>query len=212
MSAIVQHRLPPGIRLVEDKLGEVFGVSRTRIREALRLLAAEKVVTLYPNRSATVSQPTVDEAMEVFEARRIIESAVVTRLAGHASKFQIARLRKHIAEEAIADAAHDRSSSILLTGNFHLLIAKMAENSVLADMMRELVSRTSLIIALYESDHAPHCHPRDHADLLDAIERGQVAKAVKVTVDHLDHIKASLVLNSPEKEAVDFKSVFEALK
>ena len=78
-TAIVDHSLPPGTKLTEDRLGEIFGVGRTRIRQVLFQLAHEGVVTLQHNRGAFVAQPSVREAREVFEARRAIEWAVIAR-------------------------------------------------------------------------------------------------------------------------------------
>ncbi|MFN2331682.1 MAG: GntR family transcriptional regulator, partial [Halomonas sp.] len=60
--AVMEHRLPPGIKLVEEKLASAFGVSRTKIRQALTLLAQEGLVTLHPNRGAFVKRPTAAEA------------------------------------------------------------------------------------------------------------------------------------------------------
>lgn len=62
VSAILDHRLPPGTKLVEDKLAAAFGVSRTRVRPVLVRLANEQVVTLTPNRGASIAQPTPQEA------------------------------------------------------------------------------------------------------------------------------------------------------
>jgi DNA-binding GntR family transcriptional regulator len=72
-AAITEHRLRPGTKLGEESLGEVFGVSRTKVREALFQLAKLKLVTMLPARGAFVAQPTVREAREVFGARRILE-------------------------------------------------------------------------------------------------------------------------------------------
>src|SRR3979411_3520396 len=71
--AIAERRLLPGVRLVEDQLAEVFGVSRMRIRSVLHALARDKVVTLQRNRGAVVAYPSVKEAKEVFAARRLLE-------------------------------------------------------------------------------------------------------------------------------------------
>src|SRR5215208_6073563 len=68
LGAILEHRLPPGTKLGEEKLAAVFGVSRTQVRQALARLTHDRIVTLIANRGAFVSSPTVDEAREVFEA------------------------------------------------------------------------------------------------------------------------------------------------
>src|SRR3990167_3902082 len=74
IEAIVDQRLLPGTKLVDDKLGQAFGVSRTRIRQVLIRLAQEQEVTLQPNKGASVAEPTVAEAREAFEARAVVES------------------------------------------------------------------------------------------------------------------------------------------
>src|SRR5688572_14525641 len=80
LAAIFEHRLPPGTKLGEDRLAAIFGVSRARIRRVLPRLAHEGLVTLEPNRGAFVAKPTVMEARDVFEARRLIEPGILERL------------------------------------------------------------------------------------------------------------------------------------
>ena len=80
VATILDHRLSPGTKLVEDKLATAFGVSRTRIRPVLVRLANEQIVTLTPNRGAMVAQPTQTEAREVFEVRRMIERSEERRV------------------------------------------------------------------------------------------------------------------------------------
>ena len=72
--AILEQRLAPGTKLSEEALGEIFGVSRTIIRRALSRLAHESVVLLRPNRGAVVASPSVEEARQVFMARRLVET------------------------------------------------------------------------------------------------------------------------------------------
>ena len=78
--AILEHRLHPGTKLVEERLAEIFKVSRARVREVLARLAHEQVVDLYPQRGAYVARPTIEQALHVFEARRLIEPELVRRL------------------------------------------------------------------------------------------------------------------------------------
>src|SRR5689334_16703536 len=78
-TAIIDHSLPPETRLVEERLCEIFGLGRTRLRQVLQRLAHERVVTLMPNRGAVVSKPTVREAHEVFATREVLEAGTVER-------------------------------------------------------------------------------------------------------------------------------------
>ncbi|MBO6932377.1 MAG: GntR family transcriptional regulator, partial [Roseibium sp.] len=68
-SAILEHRLAPGLKLSEDEVGEIYGASRTVVRAALQALAHSGLVTIEKNRGAFVARPGVREAQEVFEAR-----------------------------------------------------------------------------------------------------------------------------------------------
>lgn len=126
VSAILDHRLPPGTKLVEDKLAAAFGVSRTRVRPVLVRLANEQVVTLTPNRGASIAQLTPQEALEVFEARRLLEPRLVELFIANATDADIAVLRTCIDDEEAARASGDMRRAIRLSGDFHLHIAQAA--------------------------------------------------------------------------------------
>ena len=175
VSAILDHRLPPGTKLVEDKLASAFGVSRTRIRPVLVRLANEQVVTLTPNRGATIAQPSEQEAREVFEARRLIEPRLVELFIARPTKADMQLPQACIADEEAARLAGDMRRAIRLSGDFHLHIAERAGHQTLGRILRELTSRTSLILMTYSPAHAREreeataCGCREHRALLDAI-------------------------------------------
>jgi DNA-binding GntR family transcriptional regulator len=208
MSAIVEHRLPPGTKLGEDRLCEVFGVGRTRIRQVLLRLAGEKMVTQVANRGAFVAQPSVQEAREIFDARRTIEADLVARLAGRITDAQLRQLRERIAREHAAEEAGDGRAMIKLSGEFHMAIGDLAGNTVLAEVLRELIARCSLIIALYGSSPALYCPKEEHAALLDAIRRRDSKATAQLMREHLDHVEAALDLKEEESKAIDLKAVF----
>src|SRR5580658_10164508 len=145
-SAIVDHRLPPETRLVESELCEIFGVGRTRLRPVLQRLAHERVVTLLRNRGATVSKPSVREAREVFAARRVIEANIVETFIKTATRKDIKHVQDHLAREEEAWRDNDRRAILKLSGEFHLLLAEGTNNSILLEFLRDLISRSSLII------------------------------------------------------------------
>ncbi|MDO8376718.1 MAG: GntR family transcriptional regulator, partial [Aquabacterium sp.] len=145
VSAILDHRLPPGTKLVEDRLATAFGVSRTLIRPVLVRLASEQVVTLTPNRGATIAQPSEQEAREVFEVRRLIEPTLVERFVAVATAADMQTLTRCIRDEEAARAAGDMRRAIRLSGDFHLHIADRAGQQTMGRILREMVSRTSLI-------------------------------------------------------------------
>src|SRR5919106_4854126 len=103
--AIVEQRLPPGTKLGEEALCEIFGVSRTLIRRVLQRLASERMVELWPHRGAFVARPSVEEARDVFEARRALEAHVVKKLVQRLTPAGTDRLRRHVVKERRAHTA-----------------------------------------------------------------------------------------------------------
>jgi DNA-binding GntR family transcriptional regulator len=206
VSAIMTHRLPPGTKLGEDRLAAIFDVNRSRIRQVLAWLKHEQIVTIYPNRGAFVSKPTRERAREVFDVRRVVEPVLIARLVKAKTRANIERLRKHVAAEDRARADNDRRTLIRLSGEFHLVIAEMVGNSLLVKMMRELISHTFLIIALYDSPTVSACRNSEHADILDAINSGDTDKAVRAILKHLDHIESCLELGNEPPEILDLEA------
>jgi DNA-binding GntR family transcriptional regulator len=191
--AIVDHRLRPGTRLVEDRLCETFGLGRTRIRQVLQRLAHEQVVTLMPHRGAVVAKPSVQEANDVFEARRVLEAAMVEKFIHTATRTDKRRIREHVAREKTAWRNNERRHLIKLSGEFHLIVGEIAGNAVMLSLLRELVSRSSLIIAVYQASDTSPCPPDEHEELCAALEQGS-ASAIRLMEQHLRHVRAELNL------------------
>jgi DNA-binding GntR family transcriptional regulator len=208
-SAIMDHSLPPETRLVETELCEIFGLGRTRLRQVLQKLAHERVVTLMRNRGAMVSKPSVREAREVFAARRVIEASVVETFIKTATRKDIKRLQDHLAREEEAWRDNDRRAILKLSGEFHLLLAETADNSILLELLRDLISRSSLIIAVYQSPGASPCPPDAHRELTATLERRE-RSAIKLMTQHLDHLFTDLMLEDRNETRVDLRSVFGA--
>lgn len=207
LAAILEHRLAPGAKLGEDRLARIFGVSRARIRNVLPRLAHEGVVRLEPNRGAFVAQPTVSEARDVFEARRIIEPGIVASLVQRGDiRPMLVRLRQHVAAERRARTADDKRAIVRLSGEFHILLAEMAGNALLAKAMRELATVTCLIIALYDKPSVPSCLGEEHAELVDALAGGDAARAMRLMVQHLDHVEENLDFTVEDHGPPDLES------
>lgn len=208
LGAIMEHRLPPGTKLVEEKLASVFGVSRTKIRQALARLAHDNLLTVFPNRGTFVASPTVDEARNVFDARRLIEPAMARKVAHSASVEGLARLRKSIALEASSREANDRRAIIRLSGEFHILLAELTNNPFVVKSVRELALLTCLIIALYDSPNTPACPHHEHGEILGAIAKRDGERAAALMSAHLDHVERALDLRAPSSEEIDLEAVF----
>ena len=210
--AIFDRRLPPGTKLVEQNLAAIFGVSRARIRSVLGRLAHDHLVTLERNRGARVSTPGVDEAREVFEARKLVEDGTVRAAARNATPAQLRQLQAHVDAEAETRRQGDRQAGIRLSGRFHLLLAEAGGNQVLLGLLRGLVARSSLVIALYERPGQGDCSNHDHQGLLDRVTDGDVEGAASSMAAHLDEIRNQLDLSAQGSSRVSLESVFGALE
>lgn len=198
--AIVDRRLAPGTRLVEDEVGTLFGASRTVVRAALQALAHDGIVTIERNRGAFVARPSLEEARQVIAARRLVEPGLAMLAASRATPPEIAELRAHLAREAQAMAepgAAGRRAEIRASGDFHLLVARIAGNDILLRFLRELVARSSLVIALYGRSTTSRCARREHDGIVDALAAGDGALAAALITGHLDHIEADLAEGAP---------------
>jgi DNA-binding GntR family transcriptional regulator len=216
VETILDHRLPPGTKLIEEKLAGAFGVSRTRIRPVLVRLANEQIVTLTPNRGAMVAQPTEKEAREVFEVRRMIEPTLIECFIASATDADIATLTQCIADEEAARAQDDMRRAIRLSGDFHLHIANASDHQTLGRILRELVSRTSLILMTYSDNHtqtraeATSCGCQEHRALLDAIRLRDKREAARLMREHLGQLETQLQFNTQDAGVPDFMTLFSS--
>jgi len=208
--AVMEHRLPPGTKLTESALTRHFGVSRSVIRKALAQLAQQRIVELRPNRGARIACPSASETRAVFEARRLIEREIARSVAGGLGPRPLAELREAVAEEQRAAAAGDRHRLVRLSADFHVLLAHFTANEVLAGIVRDLVSRTSLVIALYEAPGAPLCLSDDHEVLVQCLQAGDAERAGALMTAHLEAIESRLSL-AKRGRPVDLGEVFAAV-
>ncbi len=205
--SIAERKLKPGTRLKEEQLAEIFSVSRARVRQALSALEHDGLVTLVPHRGAFVSQPSTEEARDIFFARRTIETSLVARLCAAATADDLERMHAHVEEERAARAAGDTKATILLSGGFHLLIGELAGSPYLWEVLRDLVSRTSLIMAMYQTRSQADCGPDEHAEVLEAIRNGDAARAQHLMDHHLDHLEGKLDLDDTTEETNDLRDI-----
>ncbi len=206
--AILEHRLHPGTKLVEERMAEIFSVSRARVREVLARLAHEQIVDIVPQRGAYVAKPSIEQALDVFEARRLIEPAVLRRLITTLTPEKLARLRQHQELELDARRRDDKRAVVRLSGEFHSLAAELAGNTALARSMRELSVMTCLMIFLYDAPTSTSCRPDEHSQIIEAVARRDAARAERLMLEHLDHIESGMKLDATTEE-VDLEAIFK---
>ena len=206
--AVIEQRLAPGAKLSEANLCTAFGVGRMRIRRSLLILASREVVELQPNRGAYVAQPTAQQAREVFEARLAIEPALSRAVAQKIRRADAKMLASLLKKEAQAHQAGDRREAIRLSGQFHVSLAELAGNSVLLRIVKDLVTRSSLIIGMYGDPGVTNCRDDDHSAIVSALNLGDGDQAEALMYAHLSHITEHLHLQRSPAAQTDLITLF----
>lgn len=203
--AIVDRRLAPGTKLNEAEVGGLFDVSRTVVRAALQALTFEGLVKTERNRGAFVANPTPEEARQVFASRRLIEPGLAQAASERMTQGEIARFRERLEHESALlnqRGPTARRAEIHASGDFHLLLARVAGNAILYRFMEELVARSSLVIALYGRSGASSCGHGEHGNILAALENRDGERAGQLLLTHIDHIEADLDLRDTNNLAL----------
>jgi DNA-binding GntR family transcriptional regulator len=208
--AVVDQRLPPGTKLTEEQLGAVFNASRTIVRSALQALAHDHIVTIERNRGAFVSAPTIADAGDIFFSRKLVESGIAREVAGRIDVAHIAKLRALLVDERDALDRGDRRSAIRLSGAFHMTIARVCGEGALTRFLGGLISRSSLVIALYGRGPASACGHDEHECLADALAAGDGPRAALLMTEHLEHIFGDLILEPRAEAPIDVGEILRA--
>ena len=191
-AAIAEHRLPPGTRLREEALARVYDVSRTKVRAALLMLSKDRLIDIVPDKGAFVAKPSAEEARNVFAVRRALEAEMVRELIQKATPADYRRLKAHLVGEKAALQSNDPKTRTRLLGDFHIVLAEVAGNTVMLDIIKDLVARSSLIAMLYQSSHSAACSSQQHEKFLEAAISGDTDHAVRLMIEHLNEVEAGL--------------------
>lgn len=185
--AIITGRFLPGSQLRERELCELTGVSRPSVREALRQLEAEGLISAAPNRGLIVSAPSEDEIQQIYALRRVLETFAAREFARLRRPRDLEALKS--AAEALTEAEEGGGSplDLLEVGTaMHAAIAYGSGNEPLVHALETLLNRIALIrfISLHDKDrHRPVLN--ELQSLTDAIVAGDEALAEKICYDHL---------------------------
>lgn len=196
--AIMEHRLPAGTKLTEQALSEIYGLARHNVRKVLVKLNADGLVDLEPNRGAFIASPTGKEAEDMFELRQTLEQLAVQKVAQKATAADFATLRNMIEREREAYMQGNRPLWIRLSADFHIELAKLSGNDLLVEMLRRLVSRTTLLISNTDTSGQQPCSFDEHLLVLDALEKKNEQHAQQEMARHLEQCSCRM-LKRPEK-------------
>lgn len=208
-NAILDRKLRPGAKLHEDMVGTTFGVSRTIVRKVFLIMEQEGIISLQLNRGAFVAVPAPEEVQHLFETMRLVMPYIVRNLAATLDDDMRARFEAHfeILEDGVS--SQDVRTSRRLAHEGFVLLADMHGNPVLASLIERIATRTSMAATMYQ-DQMVDWHPAEYSrQMVDAILAKDGDKAVKIFLDSLANLEASLQLDGPDT-SFDIGSILSA--
>jgi DNA-binding GntR family transcriptional regulator len=192
--AILDFRLKPGQRLIERELIEQIGVSRTTIREVLRQLAAEGLVTTIPQKGAIVVVPSPEEAAELYDVRLVLEAAAVTRFVRNATPAQAAALRAAVdeMERVAAEGSDDVRGVLRANDEFYEVLLQGAGNRAFHALLAGVQARVRVLRASSLSQPGrPAAAVAELREVVEAIEAGDADRAAAMTAEHLEQAEVA---------------------
>jgi DNA-binding GntR family transcriptional regulator len=196
---ILDGSLKPGERLVEDRLSAELGVSRVPVREALRGLSVEGLVTLLPRRGATVVEITPETVAELVEVRALLEGLNAKLAAQRHDPEIVGQLEDTLARGDRAAKAGTAEELARLNAEFHERLAVASRNSVLSEVMRGLRERTSIAFALNGPARAREDWD-EHAGVLAAVIAGDSELAALLATRHVQNAAAAFARQHAEND------------
>lgn len=188
LQSIAGLRLLPGRKLTEETLAEAFEVSRSKVRQVLSLLEADGIVARQPNRGAYVSHPSPTEALEVFEARRLIEIHLLQRTVENVTQADITDLKALLAQKQhVLDTEHFANTTGL-SGAFHMRLAAISGHQTLVDVLQSLIYRSYLAVALYQKGTLAARAQHAHASIIRHLETRNAIGLRAQMGTHFDHV------------------------
>ena len=191
---ILTGAIVPGTRMMEVELADEMGVSRTPIREAIRKLEKEGLVTIEPRRGAYASQISPEDMVEILEVRQNMEGLAAFFAASRMKPEQLTSLKDVSQKYNEAVSEENMENMIKYDTRFHRIIVESCNNKVLVQMieqLQELVLRFRYIY--YDNFRRAENMPEEHKAILDAIEQGN-ADAARDTADvHIDRLKELVI-------------------
>ena len=200
--AIAQHKLRPGTRLIEAQIVSALQVNRNHVQAALQRMALQKIVTIEPNVGAAVAQPSAETAREIFIARHAVESAIIDCITPEKMSAYAKQIDEQQQQEHEASHSQDRQRITYQLGAFHQLLAVIAGNKVLEDILNNLMTMSSLIVMLYRRDEASTCQCDEHQQIIEHLRQGNTLQARQLMKAHLTDLEQQLNISEASPYAM----------
>lgn len=185
-TAILEGLFKPGERLVEAEMATLLGISRPSLREALRSLEGERLVTIVPNRGPHISVVTWDEAEQIYQVRMLLEGEAAALSAARASPEHAERMRKALDHFSSASLASDRRGLVTATTTFYGVLLESCGNQIIEEIQKGLLARVNFLRNQSMSHPSrPIESLREMTAIYDAIVRHDAASAREAAIHHV---------------------------
>ncbi|HAK41361.1 MAG TPA: GntR family transcriptional regulator [Synergistaceae bacterium] len=184
---IFLKELKPGQRLPEAALASRLSVSRTPVREALRILANEGLVDLVPNSGARLASPSLDEVRESYEVREHLEVLAAAKATRNITPVQLCLLEEAIDEEEGIFASRDLERYLEVNIRFHRIIAEASRNRTLSEYVVNILARTYVYMVFFESFFDFDSNPSldEHREIVKALRQRDESLTVELMRKHV---------------------------
>lgn len=191
-AAILEGRFMPGQRLNEKELCELTGVSRTSVREALRQLEAESLVTTLPNKGPVVTRITCEEAQGIYEVREQLEGLAVRLFAERADDAQVMALGVEVARLESASQADDITAYLKAKGQFYEVLLLGCGNKTVYSILGSLLARVNLLrTTSLSTPNRMGKSAMEIKKIMEAIQRRDAQAAYEACIEHVCNAAAS---------------------
>lgn len=186
---IIDMRLPPGSALDEDALMRELGVGRTPMREAVKRLESDRMLTVYPRRGTIVSDVNIRDLRAISDARRVLEAFAARKAAEHVTDEDRATLRACLQDLERSDGASNQAS-MALDERIHRTVYAIMRNSYVEATLIQYFSLSQRMWNFVLSGLAPITgNVHEHAELLRAIHDGDPDRAARLAEEHVTHFE-----------------------
>ena len=206
-SGILSRKLAPGSQLVEIPISEKLKISRTPVRNAIRKLAADGLVTIIPNKGAFVVNPTKTEVKQAYHLRKDLE-LIAVRLAIHLllpGDFE--RLHQSLTNEVQALEQKSLTDYLEANKNFHMIIAEKSGNKFLIEFIERLINETNIYLILFDTFFEEHSYVPtstiEHKDILFQLEQKDLIKVEELLHAHFENSIKSLAIQGKGYQTVE---------
>lgn len=188
---ILSGALRPMERITEEQVAEKLQLSRTPVREAFGLLAAEGLIVVIPKRGSFVSQLSINDILEIYQIRAPLECMAVRNAAESLTDEDLAELQLLVEQQSKLEPG-DAEESLRLSIAFHDIINRSTKNKRLEALLKQLQSQVHRVRALWPSTPLRLKDTwREHAELLKALKDRDADTAERLMWDHLEKARAT---------------------